>query len=83
MPANIVHRKKVGFGVPIAEWLRNNKGLGRYLELLTDRTFKERGYFFYKEVGRMIAEHRKCEIDHSEALWALLNFELWCRQFTK
>lgn len=81
LPKSIVYRKKVGFGVPIAQWLNNNTGLGRYLDLLTDRTFKERGYFDYQEVEKLINRHRKGLGDHSEALWALLNFELWCRKF--
>jgi asparagine synthase (glutamine-hydrolysing) len=81
LPKTIVYRKKVGFGVPIAQWLNNNVGLGRYLDFLTDRTFKERGYFAHLEVEKLIGMHRQGLGDHSEALWALLNFELWCRKF--
>src|SRR5688572_28572448 len=31
LPAEIVDRKKSGFGVPLAEWLRSDHGLGRRL----------------------------------------------------
>ena len=31
------YRDKVGFLAPVGSWLRDNKGLGRYLDLLTDK----------------------------------------------
>lgn len=81
LPKTIVHRKKVGFGVPIAKWMRNPKGLGMYLELLTDRTAKGREYFDNNVVDSLIKEHVTDMCDHSEILWSLLNLELWHREF--
>jgi len=81
LPKNIVYRNKVGFGAPIAEWLRNPNGLGRYLELLNDQKSKERGYFDQNIVKGIITEHLSRKNDHSEILWGLLNFELWHRNF--
>ncbi|NOT55531.1 MAG: asparagine synthase (glutamine-hydrolyzing) [Deltaproteobacteria bacterium] len=76
-----VYRSKSGFGVPISAWLRNPKGLGQYLDILTDRKFKERGYFEVGAVERLIKKHTEEVEDHSEILWSLLNFELWHRVF--
>lgn len=81
LPKEIVFRKKVGFGVPISNWLRNPKGLGQYLDILTDKTFKERGYFDNNIIRRFIDEHCKETKDHGEILWSLLNLELWHRLF--
>lgn len=81
LPNEIVQRKKVGFGVPVAEWLRNKKGLGRYLDLLTDQTFNQRGLFKHKEIEKMIFLHINNMGDYSEVLWGLINFELWYRKF--
>ena len=57
IPEEIVSRKKVGFGVPIGSWLRNPRGLGRYLDLLTDSTFKDRGYCDSRVVKTLVREH--------------------------
>jgi asparagine synthase (glutamine-hydrolysing) len=81
LPREIVYRRKSGFGSPLAQWLRNPKGLGRYLELLSDSTARTRGIFAQQRVEQLITEHLKEGRDHSEVLWALMNFELWCRRF--
>jgi asparagine synthase (glutamine-hydrolysing) len=81
LPKDIVYRKKVGFATPIGEWLRNPKGLGARLDLITDQTFRARGYFDAAGVARLVSEHLRREADHAEVLWGVLNFEMWCRRF--
>jgi asparagine synthase (glutamine-hydrolysing) len=81
LPREIVYRDKVGFGTPVGRWLRNKKGLGSFLDLLTDQTFRQRGYFDGREVERLVREHVEKGLNHEEALWGLLNLELWCRTF--
>jgi asparagine synthase (glutamine-hydrolysing) len=81
LPREIVYREKVGFGVPLAEWFRNPHGLGRYLDVLTDKSFRERGFFDAKSVDRLVGEHLHEGLDHHEILWGLVNLELWCRTF--
>jgi asparagine synthase (glutamine-hydrolysing) len=80
-PREMIYRRKMGFDVPVAAWLRNRKGLGRYLDLITDDTFRSRGLFNPSGVGRLVDEHLRREADHSGVLWALVNLELWRRQF--
>lgn len=80
LPREIVYRKKFGFDVPVAAWLRSEDGLGRYLALLTDTAFKRRQYFNPRGIAELIHEHRR-GADHTEVLWGLVNFELWCRTF--
>jgi asparagine synthase (glutamine-hydrolysing) len=81
LPKEIVHREKVGFGTPVGDWFRNPRGLGMYLDLLTDSTFRNRGYFDAGPVNELVHEHLHEGKDHSEALWGLMNIELWCRKF--
>jgi asparagine synthetase B (glutamine-hydrolysing) len=81
VPREIVSRKKVGFGVPVSRWLRNRRGFGRYLDLLTDSTFRARGYCDPKVVERLIHEHLQQGFDHGEILWGLVNLEIWWRLF--
>lgn len=79
VPDEILDRRKMGFGVPIAAWLR-----GELRELahdaLTDATARGRGYFKPEAVKRLLSEH-DAGIDHSNRIWALLWFELWHRMF--
>jgi asparagine synthase (glutamine-hydrolysing) len=81
LPGEIIFRKKFGFDVPLGQWLRNRAGLGGYLDLLRDATFRTRGYFDYGLVRVLIDEHLRGDSDHTEILWGLLGFEMWCRQF--
>ncbi|MHB8078498.1 MAG: asparagine synthase (glutamine-hydrolyzing) [Candidatus Krumholzibacteriia bacterium] len=80
-PRDMIYRRKMGFDVPISDWLRNRKGLGRYFDVLTDDTFRHRGFLDAVEVGRLVDEHLARTADHAELLWPLLNLELWRRRF--
>jgi len=79
LPADVIDRPKMGFGVPIARWLREDL---RELvhDSLTDETARARGYFEPKTVKALIASHEAGN-NESTRLWALLQFELWHRLF--
>lgn len=81
LPREIVFRKKSGFGLPLGDWFRDNNSLGRYLNILTDDLFFERGVVNPEMVTSMIQEHQSGKKDYADILWELLNFELWCRIF--
>ena len=79
LPPELISRRKQGFGVPMATWLRTEfQGLAR--DVLTDATARSRGLFRPEAVERMLAEHDQGQ-DHSRCLWALIQFELWHRAF--
>lgn len=79
LPREVVERPKMGFGVPLASWLR-----GPLKELawdtLTDSTANARGYFVPGAVVDLLRAHQAGE-DHSPRLWALLQLELWHRTY--
>ena len=80
LPPQIVHRGKMGFGVPIAHWFRNE--LKDYLyEVLLDEVSLKRGYFNENYIKQLLDEHCQGGCDHGHRLWALLNLELWHRMF--
>ena len=81
LPQQIVYRKKSGFGLPLAHWLRDNKSLGSYLDLLTGKKFLERQLVEPAMVISMVKEHQVGEKDYSDILWELINLELWCEIF--
>ena len=80
LPASIQTRKKMGFGVPLAPWFRNE-----LKELLVDSLLSEqslnRGVFRREPVQKLIDEHMTGQWDHCYRLWNLLCLEHWCRTF--
>ena len=80
LPASIQTRKKMGFGVPLAPWFRNElKDL--LIESLLGERATSRGIFRRETVQRLIDEHMSGQWDHCYRLWNLLCFEHWCRMF--
>ncbi len=71
---------KFGFGVPIDDWLAPDGVLGPLLaRLLGERETRERGWLDVGLAGRLLAEHQGGAADHTEALWGVLNLELYAR----
>jgi len=80
LPPEILHRPKMGFGVPISDWFRGE--LQGYLrETLLDPATLRRGYFAPEYVRQLVEDHVAARADHGYRLWALLMFELWHRRF--
>jgi asparagine synthase (glutamine-hydrolysing) len=76
VPDPILERRKQGFGVPVAKWLR-----GPLRPLLEDVLGRDRlrriGLFSPDAVGRLVHEHVQGVQNHQRTLWTLLVFELW------
>ena len=79
LPDDLVTRRKQGFGVPIASWLRTELRDMSW-DVLTDPTARSRGLFRPEAVSGLLSEHEQ-GIDHSTRIWALIQFELWHRNF--
>jgi len=78
LPAETLRRRKVGFTVPVGLWFR--KSLQPLVaDLLLSPGTRSRGYFNTANVERFVREHFDGVRDRQKQLWALLNFELWCR----
>lgn len=80
LPQSIQTRKKMGFGVPLDHWFRDE------LRPLLDETIlskqaETRGMFNPAEVRRLVDEHTTRSWDHSYRLWSLLVLEMWQREF--
>jgi asparagine synthase (glutamine-hydrolysing) len=76
LPEAILERRKQGFGVPIAQWLRGP--LRPMLETLlgADR-LRRVGLLDPEPIARLVSEHVSHQRDHRKVLWSLLTFELW------
>ena len=79
LPASLLSRKKMGFGVPLKHWFRTS--LKDFLtdHLLSARS-RQRGVTSPGFVAQLIEEHRTGRRDNSQWLWTLLMLELWFLQ---
>lgn len=75
-----LYRKKMGFSVPLAEWLRNELKQKAHEHLITHA----RGipqFFNTETVAKWWRQHQANEDDHATVLWSLLMFELWYKRW--
>jgi asparagine synthase (glutamine-hydrolysing) len=77
VPANLIDRPKMGFGIPRAEWLRGGMK-EMVIETLTNTTATQRGWFNPGEVKKVIANHMASE-DKDNLIWPMLMLELWAK----
>ena len=78
VPAEVLTRPKMGFGVPLEDWFRG--GFKKLLrEVLLDPRSLGRGLFRPAEVARLVDEHVRGRADHQNPLFTLLMLELWFR----
>jgi len=79
LPAEILARPKMGFGVPLRRWF--GEGLiGWAREILHDQRAHERGWTDPREVATLLRQHEIGARDHAKRIWALVSLELWARQ---
>jgi asparagine synthase (glutamine-hydrolysing) len=78
VPEQVLTRRKVGFRVPVGDWFRNalRPLVG---DLLLSPRAEARKYFNPRSMENFIREHFEGVRDRQKQLWALVNFELWCR----
>jgi asparagine synthase (glutamine-hydrolysing) len=79
VPSKVLHRRKRGFSMPLVHWLRHE--LWDLLGILTEPQTLQRGYMKPQAVRRLLDEHMRGRRNHMGALWMLLVFELWHRNF--
>ena len=80
LPASVMQKRKQGFAIPVARWLRHDlKEL--MFDTLSDRSFRERGIFNEQGVRRCVDAHIAGTHDYSEQLWLLLTYEMWAKRF--
>src|SRR5262245_30360961 len=80
LPREILTRKKMGFPVPFAHWMRG-AGAAIARDVLLDSRARQRGVTEPAAVSALIDGHANGTLDGGDALWSLLNLELWYRTF--
>ncbi len=78
LPREILTRPKMGFPVPVGDWLRNDFRFLLDEFVLSERSLA-RGIFDADFVRELVVQHEKGE-NHELRLFFLLNFEIWQRR---
>jgi asparagine synthase (glutamine-hydrolysing) len=82
LPAEIIEKKKHGFGIPVATWIKTDPHIRELTRdtLLSSRAF-ERGYFRRDFIENLFRKNESEESSYyGDTLWSFLALELWHRQ---
>jgi asparagine synthase (glutamine-hydrolysing) len=79
LPPELLHRGKMGFGVPLDDWFRGPLRPMLW-DHLTSSRFLDRGVVSPAFVRTMLAEHDSRRRNNDTWLWSLLVLDLWFQQ---
>ena len=77
LPGRIVHRRKRGFSVPLASWVRRWDFIRTYL---ADRRYYDHGLYDYDYIQGLLAGHLERRTDNARELWLVFVFNYWHRR---
>jgi asparagine synthase (glutamine-hydrolysing) len=76
LPKEIMDRPKMGFGIPIADWLQND--LKKYVDQFFEPAFiLNQNIFNNDEVQRIKKSFYEGKIERAEKIWYILMFQMW------
>jgi asparagine synthase (glutamine-hydrolysing) len=80
LPEIALTRRKIGFKVPVSTWFRTS--LRDYVRAhLQGGSSITKEYFHHAKIERYLTEHESGRRNHEKLIWALLNFELFQKQY--
>jgi asparagine synthase (glutamine-hydrolysing) len=82
VPRELVERPKMGFSVPIEDWLRGP--LRDWAEgLLNQDRLRREGFFRSEPIGKLWAEHLSAQRNWQGHLWNVLMFQAWREKWAR
>jgi asparagine synthase (glutamine-hydrolysing) len=81
LPADILHRRKMGFAVPLAAWFRGPLR-ARIRALADSPALLATGIFDASALRSLAEQHESGARDYSAALWSILMFDAFVRRTT-
>ncbi|WP_418186778.1 asparagine synthase (glutamine-hydrolyzing) [Aliarcobacter lanthieri] len=82
LPKDIVYRDKQMFTVPVGEWFKTH--LKDYvIDIIKSESLKNRNIFDINYLENILNKHINNEKDYTRELRAIVNLEIWFREFEK
>ena len=85
LPKKFIYRKKIGFSMPINNWMKKSNFIEEYVSILNENRTLSRNIYNSNSIKKLINDFKfkKDSFINSNAgkLWSLINLELWIRQF--
>lgn len=80
LPKNIVTRKKKGFGIPVAFWVKKELKSLVY-GVLESGKIKKEGLFNHQVIEKILREHSENKADNRKKIWTLFMLKLWLQEY--
>lgn len=82
VPKSLMDRPKIGFAIPIGDWLQNE--LRPLLEAyLSHETIVSQGIFKWESVARLKHDFLNGKKEYDQKIWSLLMFQMWYERWMK
>jgi asparagine synthase (glutamine-hydrolysing) len=83
LPAEVIKKKKHGFGIPVAYWLKSDRRLRELShDILLSARASQRGYWRRDFIEGLLRRHEADDTTYyGDTVWTFLVLELWHRQF--
>lgn len=79
IPNNAYKKKKLGFPVPVREWMREDDVYNEIKKTISQEFVK--GFFNQRYALKLLEEHRKKKKDNYKKVWAIYSFIKWYEIF--
>jgi asparagine synthase (glutamine-hydrolysing) len=76
LPAEIIHRRKMGFPTPLRQWLMDPR-TEPLMQALQSRDGLLAEYVRPEQLNDLIDRHRSGIVDATDRVWRLLNLQIW------
>lgn len=75
LPKEVASKKKLGFPVPIAKWLRQDEYYNRIRDAFTGDVAEK--FFNVEELVKLLDKHKAGKKDNSKKIWTVYMFLIW------
>lgn len=79
LPERTANKKKLGFPVPLNDWLREDKYYNKVKEAFTSDIAEK--FFHTDALMRLLDEHKSGKNGNMQKIWSFYTFILWYEQF--
>ena len=79
LPREISQKKKLGFPIPIRNWIKEEDWYRQIKEEFTREAAS--AYFHTDHLTKLLDEHKAGKEDHSRKIWTVYSFLIWYRVF--